>query len=250
MNERILEKEACSFRQHCGLNNTDPIRLKSLLQKLNVITVFAPLADNFSGMALKFRDEKTGDSRFMLVNAAQSLGKQHFTICHELYHLFIQQNFVRQICLTGQFNKRDKDKNEYFADVFASYLLLPEEGLLDNIPNEELEKSKISLGTIVYLEQFYSCSRKALLYSLKRLGLITGDEYMAYAENVKRSALIHGFSTALYEPGNNGLFIGDYGSIAKSLFDRERISESHYYSLLSDLGIDITKMDDQQNGEF
>ncbi len=249
MNERILEKEASSFRQKCGLNNTDPIRLKSLLQKLNVISVFAPLADNFSGMALKFTEEKSGVNRFMLVNAQQSLGKQHFTICHELYHLYIQPNFVKQICHTGLFNKHDKDKNEYFADVFASYLLLPTEGLLENIPNEELDKTKISIGTIVYLEQFYSCSRKALLYSLKRLGLINSDQYTQHAFNVKRSALIHGFSTTLYEPGNEGLVIGDYGKIAKSLYDKERISESHYYSLLSDLGIDITKMDDQQNGE-
>ena len=53
MNDLLLEKQAVAFRSDNGLNNADPIRLKSLLQKLNVITVFVPLSENFSGMALK-----------------------------------------------------------------------------------------------------------------------------------------------------------------------------------------------------
>ena len=45
--ELILEKQALSFRNDYGLSSTDPIRLKSLLQKANVITAFAPLSENF-----------------------------------------------------------------------------------------------------------------------------------------------------------------------------------------------------------
>jgi hypothetical protein len=43
--------------------------------------------------------------------------------------------------------------------------------------------------------------------------------------------------------------IGDYGILAKQLFDKETVSESHYYSLLADLGIDVTKIDETQHGE-
>jgi len=49
MNKIILEKEATLFRQNNGLGSNDPIRLKSLLSKLNLITVFKALDDNFSG---------------------------------------------------------------------------------------------------------------------------------------------------------------------------------------------------------
>lgn len=247
MNELLLEKMASSFRSEQGINNNDPIRLKSLLQKINVITVFVPLAENFSGMALKVNEEKAVH-RFMLVNSLQSLGKQHFTICHELYHLYIQPEFVSQVCHAGLFDKK-ADKNEYFADVFASFLLLPTDGLLENIPDEELGKKKITLRTILFLEHFYSCSRRALLYRLKLMGLINSAEYERYTINIRRGAMESGYQTDLYEPGNDQLVIGDYGPLAKELFDKEKISESHYYSLLSDLGIDITQIDETNNGE-
>lgn len=244
MNELLLEKAAVAFRSENGLNNSDTIRLKSLLQKLNVITVFAPLSESFSGMALK----ANADNLFMLVNSNQSLGKQHFTICHELYHLYVQTNFTSQVCNTGKFDKK-ADINEYNADVFASYLLLPTEGLLENIPDEEISKKKISLKTILYIEHFYSCSRRALLYRLKNLKLISSPEYDAFTVNIQRGALENGYATDLYKNGNHKVVIGDYGTIAKQLFDKETVSESHYYSLLADLGIDITKIDETQHGE-
>jgi Zn-dependent peptidase ImmA (M78 family) len=244
MSDLLLEKASSLFRSENGLHNAEPIRLKSLLQKLNVISVFSPLADHFSGMALKANSDK----RFMLINSNQSLGKQHFTICHELYHLFIQADFTSQVCHTGLFNKK-ADKNEYNADVFASYLLLPTDGLLEYIPDPEIERKKISLNTILFIEHFYSCSRRALLYRLKNLKLITSLEYDNFALNIQRGALENGYATDLYKNGNHHTVIGDYGMIAKQLFDSEKVSESHYYSLLADLGIDVTKLDDGQYGE-
>lgn len=244
----LLEKEASKFRSEKGLNNNEPIRLKSLLQKANIITVFSPLTDNFSGMAIK-AEQDAETLRFILINSNQSLGKQHFTICHELYHLYIQPDFSSQVCITGKFDKK-ADKNEYNADVFASYLLLPTEGILENIPNDEIVQKKISLKTILFIENLYSCSRRALLYRLKNLGLISSKEYDGFIINIKRGALENGYSAALYEPGNNNLFIGDYGAIAKDLFDQGKISQSHYYTLLADLGIDIGKLNEMQDDEL
>jgi Zn-dependent peptidase ImmA (M78 family) len=243
----LLEKEASGFRNEHGLGSTDPIRLKSLLQKLNIITVFSPLKDAFSGMALKVIQSDV-TYRFMLVNSNQSLGKQHFTVCHELYHLCIQKDFSARLCQTGLFEKKD-DINEYNADIFASFLLLPTEGLLSNIDDQELETRKISLPTILYLENFFGCSRRALLYRLKGLKLISNSEYTAFCTNVKRGALENGYEISLYEAGNNKLVIGDYGAVAKSLFDGEQISQSHYYSLLGDLGIDISQISDSETNE-
>jgi Zn-dependent peptidase ImmA (M78 family) len=248
MNELVLEKEALAFRTDNGLHSTDPIRLKSLLQKLNVITVFAPLSGQFSGMAIK---AQTGSNyeRFMMVNSNTTMGKQHFTICHELFHLYVQPNFSSQVCKTGLFDKK-LDKNEYHADIFASFLFLPTDGLLKNIPNEELNKKQISLRTILFIEHQYSCSRRALLYRLKSLELIKQAEYDAFTKNVKRGALENGFQTTLYEPGNHQTTIGDYGSLARELYDKEKISQSHYYTLLKDYGIDITLLEQQEHDEF
>jgi len=41
------------FRQQNGYSSTEPVHLKSLLLKKNVLSLFRPLSDDFSGMALK-----------------------------------------------------------------------------------------------------------------------------------------------------------------------------------------------------
>jgi Zn-dependent peptidase ImmA (M78 family) len=112
-----------------------------------------------------------------------------------------------------------------------------------------LEKKKITLGSILNLEHYYSCSRSALLYRLKKMKFITPDEYDRYSIGVQRSAAEYGFQTDLYKPGNTGTIIGDYGILAKELYDEHKISQSHYFSLLTDLGIDLTKLDEITNGE-
>ncbi|MBP6431384.1 MAG: ImmA/IrrE family metallo-endopeptidase [Ferruginibacter sp.] len=245
--ELILEKQAENFRNINGFDSDDPIRLKSLLQSLNIITWFVPIPEDFSGMALKVTNN-TNTKRFILINSSQSIGKQHFTICHELYHLYIQEDFSSKVCNTGIFNKKIQEPEEYNADLFARYLLLPNRGIIKNIPDEELSKGKLTLPTILHIEQLYSCSRSALLYSLKKMNLIQNDEYDLWCKNVKRSAAEYGYHTALYDSGNHHTYVGKYGVLAKELYNKDKISESHYYSLLADLGIDLSKTDDVPNG--
>ncbi len=247
MNEDLLKKEAAHFRLECGFNNSEPIRLKSLLQKRGVLTVFKPLSDAFSGMALKIARPDGDDFwRFMLVNSNQSLGKQHFTICHELYHLYVQPNFTSQVSYVERFNKK-ADPVEYQADVFASYLLLPEDGLLMHVPDEDLRAGRVTLRTLLYIEQLYSCSRRVLVRRLRERKLIHKDDEAVFLQNVRRSAWEHGYSTSLYEPGNNDVVIGGYGSLARTLYDKEVISQSHYYALLHDLGVDFSGLESQSD---
>ncbi|MVZ60803.1 ImmA/IrrE family metallo-endopeptidase [Sphingobacterium humi] len=230
MNNNVLEKKVIEFRRFAGLSETDPIRFKSLLSKLNVITVFRDLSAEFSGMALKVEE-----NRFILINSAHSLGKQHFTICHELYHLFVQENFSSMVCNVGQFNSALGE--EFNADRFASILLMPESAIKELIPDQELSKDKIQLHTVLKLEHYFSCSRNALLYRLKSLDLITSKIYDQYQINIKSNAVKYGYPIDLYQKGNNGLTIGNYGSLTRELYDKELISESHYISLLYDLGM-------------
>jgi len=244
MNSLIIEKKANEFRLACGLGLSDPINIRSLLTRLNVITVFKPLRDNFGGVSIKVNDVPDA-KRFILVNSSRTIGNQNFTIAHECYHLFIQKEFSFSISPIGSFNNRSGE--EYNADLFAAILLLPETGVKSLIPDAELSKNKISLKTILKIEQYFGTSRQALLFRLKQLSIIDHEPYDQYSQNVKRSALEHGFATDLYEPGNDNLVLGDYGSLARELFDSEMISESHYYSLLIDLGMNVDEIEDLQN---
>lgn len=243
-NDKILEVRANKFRREYGIGNENALDFERLLRSLDVLTYFRPLNGEFSGMALR-----TKAKSFMLVNTKHSLGRQHFTIGHELYHLFVQDDFSFQMCNTGKFDKRDRE--EYNADIFSSYLLMPEAGIIKQIPEEELAwGGEISLATIVKLEQYFGVSRTALLIRLSKLKLIR-PEYSHFQKDIKKSAVEHGYSTALYDATDKTqpIVIGNYGSKAKELFDRDKISESHYHSLMFDIGIDVDNPNIDEDGK-
>lgn len=239
-----IEAQAVDFRTKNGLSVHEAVNLESLLLYLNIITIFRPL-DNVSGMALKLSTDRSS-KRFMLINSNHSVGRQNFTICHELYHLFIQQNFNYQICQTGLFDAK-KDIEEYKADIFASYFLMPESGIFNLIPDIELDNNTVSLSTILKIEHYFSCSRTALLIRLKDLGLLSEDRLNAFRQNIKLSAYQHGYDNGLYEPTLANHIIGDYGEKVKKLYDNETISESHYATLMEDIGINIYQIFKTEN---
>jgi len=226
--------QAFDFRKNNSLNDVEPINCKSLLLKLNVLTVYRPLSDDFSGMCLR-----KGDLKFMLLNSKHSRGKQHYTIAHEFYHLFCQVDFKPHTCNPG--NTKGADASEKLADAFASELLMPEMGLKKMIPLQELGSKDISVSTILKLENYFSVSHSALIFRLRNLDLITPKQYEFLSQlKIKQTAKEYGFDLSLYESGNEGLVIGDFGIKAKQLYSDMKISESHYYELMNSIGIDPT----------
>ncbi len=216
---------AKKFRYENRLSDTEAINLKSLLRYLGILTVFSPLSDRAYGLSLK---SPQGD-RFMLINCNNPRGRQHFTIAHELYHLYFDQNPHPHFC-----SDEVKDDEEYNANLFASCLLIPESGVLLMLENQSMKKKHVSLAQVLRLEQYFGVSRQSLLYRLKRLGFINETRLQELlALPVKSSALQYGYDLSLYEPGNTNLVIGDYGEKARLLFEREIISEGHYNELLN-----------------
>lgn len=229
-----LKAHAANFRSRFGYSNTEPIDFKSLLWKLDILTVFTPLGDDFSGLSIK-----VGDSMFILVNSRQSIGRQNFTICHELYHLFYDTDFVPHKCQTGRF---PKNGSELKADLFASHLLLPEDGITDMIPESEMYNDSLQLSTLLKIEHTYGSSRMALLMRLLRMKLITQSTIEKFSVNILKNARQYGYSCDLYTHTNEELIIGPYGTLANKLFDENKISEGHYRELLAAIGIDVNEI--------
>lgn len=228
-----IEKKASTFKIENGIGATEPIHLSSLLLKLNVITLFKPLSDGLAGMAIK-----SGEDRFMMVNQNHQVAKQHFTIGHEIYHLFVQENFSSQKCVTGLFDKQ-KDIEELKADVFSACLLLPEVGIMQIIPDNELgSKSGISAETLFKIQHYYGVSMRAVIYRLVELDLINKSYFDSYSTGIVHQAQMLGYNKDLYQPGNFKKNIGDYGIIANQLFKNQKISESHYFELMNAIEID------------
>lgn len=234
--QNVIKNKATQFRKDFGYGETDPIRLDSFLLKNNVLTLYKSLSGSLAGMAIK-TDNK---NRFIMVNHNHSIGKQHFTIAHELYHLFIQENFTSQRCVTGLFEKQ-RDIEEWKADFFAANLLLPELGVYELIPESELEtKNGITLETVFKIQQYFSVSVDAVTFRLWNLGWADRTLFDTCKQlSKKRYARILGYDIRLYEHGNTDKVIGDYGRLAKVLYESQKISESYYYELVSAVNIDF-----------
>ena len=225
-----VESQASRFRQFAGLSDSEAVNLRSLLLKLNVLTLFRPMSDSFSGMSLKGNGQL-----FMLINSNQPRCRQHFTISHELFHLFIEDNPMPHRCQDG----RKKNESEQCADAFALMFLMPADGVRQMIPEDELKQGKVSFATALKLGQYFGTSHAAVINRLSDLNLIGRNEREQLSViSVKRACREHGYDTSLYESGNEGRVIGDFGEKARKLFEADKISEGHYLELLHKIGID------------
>ena len=195
---------ASKFRIENGIGLAEPVDTKTLLRKLKATAIYRPLSKNSYGISCKSKSGKM----FFMINSNSTLGRQHFTIAHELYHMLYDENPSPHICCG---NTTIEEAN---ADIFASALLMPRDGVYTMLSNEEIIDHKIKITTILRIEQLFQVSRSMLLYRLKGMG-----EY--------------GYDKSLYEPGNEGVNIGDFGEKAKILFDKGQISEGHYIELLN-----------------
>lgn len=239
--EHKLKAYATEFRNSIGYNSSEPIDMNALLQQLDIIAVFKK-CDDFSGLCIK-----EGNDKFILINSSHSLGRQNFTIAHEIYHLFYDKEFETHQCHIDY--SQTKSRNEKWADIFASHLLIPEDGILRLIPDYEDKKDKLSLSTLLKIEQTYKCSRKALLKKLEMLKLLSKSAVEKFSENIISNALLYGYTSELYSPSKERALLGAYGSLANKLYQDEKISEGHYTELMKAIGINIDEIveDDGQH---
>lgn len=221
------EDFADKFRATYGLGSIEPFNAKTMLRRLNILAMYRPLSDNLWGLSLKTPD---GKKMFMLVNSNSTRGRQHFTVAHELFHLLYEERPVPHFC-----NDSDtKDPSEKNADMFASCLLMPRQGILKNLSEDEIVTKKPTMSSVLKIEQLYGVSHQAFAYRMKRLRLISENDLQKLLRvNIQQTAFEYGVDQSLYKPGNENLALGDFGVLARRLFDDGKISEGHYMELLN-----------------
>ena len=108
--------------------------------------------------------------------------------------------------------------------------------MLESIPTDEIVNRHISTATMLRVEQLFGVSHQSLCYCLRHLRLLTEEElqdHLAESMEIQQIATEYGYDLSLYQPGNEGVVIGDFGEKARLLFEQERISEGHYVELLN-----------------
>ena len=140
-----------------------------------------------------------------------------------------RNNFV--IC-----DDSSENDSEIEANIFASYLLIPYEGLKRYAKRRNI--SKWTLDEIITAEQYYQISHMALLFRLVEQNFITEEESEQF-QNVKISheARIRGFNDELYYPSpeNRKYFsLGNYVKSVGKAYSSNKISVGKKDELLLD----------------
>lgn len=248
IDKMALSNKASSVRKKIGEDNTSPIDIFALVYTLeNVTLVKYPLGEKISGACLK-----NNTSTVIAVNSGMSIGRQRFSLAHELYHLYFDEDMTSTICSSkiGGGNQTEKS-----ADQFASYLLMPPAALYEKIQEiKSVEKRNLTIKDVIKLEQYFGVSRQAMLFRLQEEGELSQPDAAGMQKDVILTAAKLGYDTSLYkstpESENRGTY-GHYIKQAENLLQSEVISTGKYEEWLLDaFRDDIVYGDEMEGGEL
>jgi Zn-dependent peptidase ImmA (M78 family) len=227
MTENKARQLAIDTRLTLGLQSTEYFDVYRAVTSLRITCVKRPLESSISGATLK-----TSKVKVILINSSKTLGHQNFTIAHELYHCLYDENLVSRACKTETFGQ--SRGIEQVANMFAAYLLMPEDAILNQLRLRKKLDMKLALADIINLEQFFGVSRKAICWRLEDLKFITREQSEKCCINVIQSARSLGKSIALYMATNDKVIISDYAEKANEALQKNVITDSRYEEILAD----------------
>ena len=218
---------ANSFRKEMGEDAFSPVDIFAMALRLkNTSIVFAKLGKNISGVF--YRNEK---SSTIVINSEMTLGRQRFSMAHEIYHSQFDKDLGVIFCPK---NIKLGDDNEKRANRFAVCLLMPEYGITERVNELKQEKGRLGIEEIIQLEQYYGVSHNALLIRLKELELISHSEYERFSDSITAKAEMLNYDTSLYKPTNEEKTIGYYIQLARKLHSEGKMSDSKFKEILED----------------
>ena len=224
-----INTKAQSLRKELGEDLESAIDIFSLAHTIPQLTlIYYPMGERISGMCIKNQGYP-----IIGINSAMSLGRQRFSLAHELYHLYFDESDHTLVCSKKIGSGNEVEKT---ADQFASYLLIPPVALESFIRRYKKDSGgDLGIKEIVRMEQHFGVSRQALLYRLVSDHKLTMAEAEKFREGVICSAVNLGYDDALYRPLPESKQYKTYGYYiekAEELYEKELVSTGKYEQLL------------------
>lgn len=221
--------KALSLRKELGEDTTSPIDIFSLAHMIERLTlVFYPMGDHLSGMCIKNEGNPV-----IAINSSMSVGRQRFSMAHELYHLYYDGTKQSNVCAIKIGMGSDIEKE---ADQFASYFLMPPVALSELIRKTQVSQTDpLGIKDIVKLEQYFGVSRRALLCRLLGDKSLLPQQADRLRAGVIRSAVNQGYDDALYKAlpkEKQYKTLGYYIQQAEALIHEDIVSVGKYEQLL------------------
>ena len=247
MDNMDLWKKALNLRKQLGEAANSPIDIFALAFSIEQLSiVYYPMGDRISGIYVK-----NPGSNVIAVNSAMTIGRQRFSLAHELYHLFFDDQKLTTICAK---NIGVGSEKEIDADQFASYFLMPPDALSDMVGQiKKTPADKLSIKDIVRIEQHFQISRQAVLSRLIAEKELTIKDSEPMRKNIILSAIVQGYDDTLYRPTPKEKQYGTYGYYiqqANRVAEQGLVSNGKFEELLlSAYRPDLVYGDDAEKGE-
>ncbi len=173
--------------------------VRPLFQKNKYIVIELPFADKEIG-ALCYKGERFG---YTLINSSLPKVNVNFALCHEIYHLFYQEDFAgKKIELYMNEHYYDY-KEELSANLFAGMLLMPEQSyrMMFRKFVQDMGEEDTTLSTVVKLMNYFKVPYMAALIRCYELNLLESGETLELLINAKSELIRHEFKR-LWLDGN------------------------------------------------
>lgn len=220
-----FSKIISDFREQ--YNISFPISIQNIEENFKNLFVFKLPVENkeFAATAL------SGKNNLIILNSNMTIGRLNFSLCHELYHLYIQEGHSKtDYCeYVDDVEKDDSDTQEKLADEFAESLL---------IPDFQVEKQKDlinynSIEGVIKLAQLARASYLATLLRLKKLKMIDFEFYERNKElSVNSYCIQHKLENSVFQADREIYYSDKFMSITKTSVSKGNLNKENLDKIL------------------
>lgn len=194
LNRRDIELKVKRFYSFIGINNDNEVLnvlqvVRNSFFKKGYLVLEMPFADEEIG-ALTYKGDALG---YILVNTSRPKVNVNFAICHEIYHVFFQEE---AFCSRIEFSDTHYygREAEYAANLFAGMLLMPEISFRNMYHKFYKEAGSQQFDTLLQLMHYYKVPYMAVLVRCLELELIESDslgvEYLQVSSDTIKKRLL------------------------------------------------------------
>ena len=176
---------AAQIRATLGLANQPIADLPKFVEsRFGIDVVVDELPDGVAGLYVEY-----GVSALAMVDAASVVGRQRFTIAHEVGHRVCGDAADLSDVIVDRYGF-SRQHMERRANAFAAHLLMPRDGLVDQINGRNVDEQ-----VVTELEFEFGVSQDAMLWQLLNTNLITRSQRHRYGRiGPKAHAYLHGYA--------------------------------------------------------
>ncbi|ARJ38028.1 hypothetical protein SporoP8_03435 [Sporosarcina ureae] len=209
--------------------------MKNSISKIESLGIFvlisaAPL--EVSGFCMTI-----GEDTFIFVNKNHVLGRQNFSLWHEVYHWFTESTGSVSIV-----NEQENSEIEYQADYFASLVLLDKNHLSEKLWEMGIRNSNnakyISYDHIIKLQHYFQVSYSSMvrkiieIYPNSNLSSRYALGIPARQDELIRKTLDLNLSVNLIQPSKNTYISRELFILLEKLHSENKISKSKVFSIM------------------